>query len=146
MLDSGFHSEWITVGAHRILLECRYGFPCDELRFFAKVAVKLCGHMLGADARIVKVYYDDRHCTYTTTVATDNPAHAIHAENMRAPLEDVFPAGGCDMHVVVVPRGNRNSESYVHAAYLSDAAGTSLDREMTTDAVPVPPAVQSSDA
>jgi hypothetical protein len=149
MIPDGFHSEWVTLGEHRIFINVRGGFPGRAEREIAALAVDVCNR-LSDRARVVEVFHDDTHTDVINVyVATDNPADKTR---LRAALEDVFengvtivsPEDGamfsiprrgfydagagnvielpqmCSAEVEVYPRGNEQSDHYNRTRYLSE--------------------------
>lgn len=68
---TGFHSEWVTLENSRVLLEYRGSFPSKRMHLIARVAVE-ASRQRSEDARLVKVYYDDKACSHVLTFASDN--------------------------------------------------------------------------
>lgn len=134
MPETGFHSEWITEGVHRILLECRAGFPDDDMRFIAKVAVITCdcnaadtGRERGP--RVTQVFHDNKACCYLIKIVSDDPVD----EGLGTIVYDAFCSifgenNTCQPEVRIIESGDTESDHYNHTEYLSVMAGVAVDR------------------
>lgn len=122
MSRSDFYSEWITVRNHRILLECRDGFPSSEERFIAEVSAKFLDNNASDSARIVSIYYDDKSCTHCVTVASTNEADSSIESVLTNVLHNIFNNGNCIVNVEIFKRGNESSDHYNHMEHLSVSA------------------------
>lgn len=125
---SGFHSEWITIGQHRILLECRASFPNEWMRFLAQVAVATCNANSEGRARVTQIYFDDRSSTWTIDVASDNETDRQLESILITVLHTMFSHGNCLPRVKIVPAGDKVSDHYDRTEWLSVAAGVAVDR------------------
>lgn len=123
MQDNNFHSEWITINKHRILLQCRKSFPDEEMKLIARIAVETCDHNSGKDARVVKIYFDDKVSMTTITIASTNPDDKNIEEHLRKVFEMIFNSGNFNTLVEIVKQGNSFSDNYDHMQYLSSMAG-----------------------
>jgi hypothetical protein len=119
---SGFGSEWLTVGRHRILLRCRGTFPDAHTRFVARVAAAACDHNARA-ARVVGVYHDDPNGFFNVLVASTEPADILLEGVLMTVLHGLFGDGGYSPEVRIVGRGDEQSDHYDHAAHLAREAG-----------------------
>lgn len=128
MPTRGFHSEWSTIKNHRILLECRASFPDERMKFIARVAVELCDSHTDGEARVVHVYYDDKSCQWSTTIASPDPAHKNLDKALSSALSTIFGFGNCDADVVIVQPGDRESDHYHHMEHLSVGSEIAVDR------------------
>lgn len=127
MSVSGFHSEWITMTRHRVLLECRAGFPDANLHFVARVAAITCDHN-SERARIVKVYVDDHNSIVQITVASTLPKDEAVADRVREVLQGMFGCGNYQTEFLKVEPGRESSDSYDHMEHLSVAAELAANR------------------
>ena len=83
MAMSGFHRECVTIGRHRVPLECRGGFPGEEMRLLAGVAARACDLWMEAGEgspnsgpRLVRAWLDCNSGEYTVLLASDSPEDA----------------------------------------------------------------------
>ena len=118
MSEAGFHYEWVTIGNHRILLSCRTGFPNDRMRFIAHVAAETCDNN-SSDARVVRVFFDDKSDTWTINVATTDPNDVELEDTITTVLQTMYGNGNCIPQVDVVKPGHQSSDSYNHTEHLS---------------------------
>jgi hypothetical protein len=124
MHDTGFGTEWLTIGQHRVLLRCRGTFPDDHMRFVARVAAEFCDHnSQDTRARVVSVFHDDVNCDYRVLIASTKPADARLEDLLMKVLHTLFGFGNYTPEVKIVSKGNEQSDHYVHAAHLSRQAG-----------------------
>ena len=121
MAANEFHSEWLTIGKHRILIECRDGFPGEDERFIAEVSAKLVDNN-SSKARIVSIYYDDKACVHTVTVASTKSEDQDIESPLTNVLQAIFNCGNFLVNIEIVKRGNEDSDHYNHMAHLSNAA------------------------
>jgi len=128
MPTRGFHSEWVTIKDHRILLECRASYPDDTMRFIARVAVETCDRHTGNSARVVKVHYGDKACVWTISIATTVPKEKELEKILDSALYTIFGFGNCQTEVVVVKPGDKGSDHYHHTEHLSIEAEVAVDR------------------
>ncbi|MDN4059556.1 hypothetical protein QPK31_15115 [Massilia sp. YIM B02769] len=137
MPTRGFHSEWITLRSkndHRILLECRASFPSEDEKFIARVAVELIDRNSGGDARVLHVYYDDKSCMHTVTIAsTDKDDSPLEGELLNV-LQAIFGNGNPQVDFRYVEPGDRGSDHYDHMEHLSVGADIAADRWKHHDA------------
>lgn len=127
MSVEGFRSEWFTAGKHRVYLEARASFPDDDHRFIAAVVARTLDHN-SSDARLVKVFYDDKACVYSVDIATTNKADTALESRITNILHSIFNTGNYVCNVEVVARGDESSDHYHHMEHLSVAAGIATDR------------------
>lgn len=129
MPTTGFHSEWVTIDRHRILLECRASFPEQKMRLIASVAAATCdSHAESKLARVVQVFYDDHSSMYHVKIASTDPEDRKIGDEVRDALQTIFNNGNCVADVVIVKPGNASSDSYDHMAHLSVGADVAVDR------------------
>ena len=98
------------------------------MRFTARVAVETCDNNSEGRARVVKVYYDDKSCIWTITVATPEPKDRKLEVDLTTVLHTMFGHGNCHPTVEVVAPGQTSSDSYDHTEHLSVEAGVAVDR------------------
>lgn len=113
-----FHSEWFTVENSRVFLKCRNGFPDDQMKFIANVAIKALRNR-SSSARLVHIFYDDKafvHCLY---FVSDEPEDKNIATEVANIINDIFNYGNDIGEMLIVERGNKDSSHYNHMAYLS---------------------------
>ncbi|WP_124303573.1 hypothetical protein [Pseudomonas chlororaphis] len=127
MPRDGFHSEWITIGKHRVLLEARASFPDEDHRFIATLVAKFLDHN-SEHAGLVKVFFDDKACVYSIEAATTDPAEKELEDPITQLVQSVYGTGNylCDM--TVVQKGDELSDHYHHMEHLSVSAGVAIDR------------------
>lgn len=125
---TGFHSEWITIANHRILLECRASFPDERLRFIARVAVEVCQARRAKDARVTKIFYDDKSCFTEIELASTARADDDLADRLQKALHTIYGDGNCQAHMRIVREGDRASDHYDHMEHLSVASGVAVSR------------------
>jgi len=128
MATRGFHSDWITIDDHRILLECRASFPSDEMKFVARVVVATCDSNSGGDARVTNIFYDDKACVWSIGIASDDASDIGLEKAVDTVLQTMFACGNYQSTVTVVKAGNKASDHYCHAEYLSIESGVAVDR------------------
>ncbi len=133
MATTGFHSEWVTIGKHRILLECRCGYPDEELRFIARVTVATCDNNSAHDVRVVYIHNDDKNGVINIKIASDNPEDERLEELVRQVLHTLMNNGNCQPDVVIVKAGDKNSDRYDHMEHLSVQADVAVDRYRHSD-------------
>lgn len=121
MTTNNFHSEWRTVGKHRVLIECRDGFPGEDEYFIAEVSAKLVDNN-SRKARVVSIYYDDKACIHTVTVASTKIEDCDIESTLTNVLQAIFNSGNFSVNIEMVKRGNEDSDHYNHMAHLSSAA------------------------
>ena len=121
MAANDFHSEWLTVGKHRILIECRDGFPGAEERFIAKVSTKFVDNNSDS-AKVVSIYYDDKACVHSVTLASTKSEDREMESTLTNVLQAIFNNGNILVNIEIVKRGNEDSDHYNHMAHLSNAA------------------------
>lgn len=124
---SDFHSEWVTIGQHRILISCRASFPNAHHRFVAEVAATTCSAR-SETARVVRLFYDDKACCQIIDIATDNEEDQFLAERITDVLQTIFDDGSYLAQVQVVEPGNEDSDHYHRTEHLSVSAGVAEDR------------------
>jgi hypothetical protein len=127
MSVEGFHSEWFTIGKHRVLLEARASFPDEEHRFIASVAAKTLDHK-GSKAGIVRINYDDKACVYCVEIATTDPADQKLEAIITEILQLIYGYGNFICNVIMVEKGDEQSDHYHHMEHLSVGAGIATDR------------------
>ena len=128
MPTKGFHSEWLTIKEHRILLECRASFPDETMKFIARVAVEFCNYHTDNEARVVTIYYDDKACIWTTTIASTNPSHQELEGELTRVLQGIYADGNRTVDVVIVNAGDPESDHYNHMEHLSIETEVAVDR------------------
>ena len=129
MPTTGFHSDWITLGKHRILLECRASFPDEKMRFIANVVAVTCDNNSQSHrARVVHINYDDKACIYTITIASTDAKDSKLEKVVADALATIFHNGNCQAQVVIVKKGDEDSDHYDHMEHLSVGAGIAVDR------------------
>lgn len=134
MPTTGFHSEWITVGENRILIECRAGFPGQMERFIASVACEFLMHNASKDARVVGIYYDDKSCVHTVTVASTDKSDKAIQERLMHVLHGIYANGNCQIRFEIVKKGDTDSDHYDHMEHLSVETDVAVDRWKHDDA------------
>ncbi len=130
MLIRGFRSAWITIKEHRILLECRGGFPGEVMEFAARLAVEVCDfNSRGKKARVVKVYYNNKACVTTVTMASTDKTDCELEALLTGAWYNIYNGSPFDVRMVIVERGNESSDHYDHMEYLSSKVLESFDLE-----------------
>ncbi|MDH4869821.1 hypothetical protein [Pseudomonas sp. BN515] len=125
----GFHSEWFTVDRHRVLLECRASYPGEQERFIATVASKVVdNNSVNNEARLVRVFFDDKACVYSIEVATTDKGDLLLEGKITNVLQAIFNSGNYISDVRVVKRGDEQSDHYDHMEHLSVAVEIAEDR------------------
>ncbi len=128
---TGFHSEWITLKGthnHRVLLECRAGFPSEDERFIARVAVELIDRNSNGDARLVSVYYDDKSCMHNVVIASTNPDDKRLEKKLESVLQSIFACGNPQVQFKYVEPGDTGSDHYDHMEHISTGVDVAVDR------------------
>lgn len=134
MPTTGFHSEWITIGEHRVLLECRASFPNENMRFIADVAVVACNNNTMGRARVVRIFYDDKACIWTVAVASTSPEDESLEETLRTIFHNIYDDGNVQPQVTIVEEGATDSDHYNQTEHLSVIADIAADRWRHSDA------------
>jgi len=134
MATTGFHSEWVTISGHRILLECRCGFPDEDLRFIAQVAVETVRHNSRHGARVVYIHKDEKNGFINIKIASDNSEDEELAGVVMSVLHAMRFNGDCQSEVVIVEPGDKSSDHYNHDEHLSVGAGVAVNRWKHNDA------------
>jgi hypothetical protein len=93
------------------------------MKLIARIAVETCDHNSGKDARVVKIYFDDKVSMTTITIASTNPDDKNIEEHLRKVFEMIFNSGNFNTLVEIVKQGNSFSDNYDHMQYLSSMAG-----------------------
>ncbi len=128
MPTTGFHSEWITVGDHRILLQCRASFPDDNMRFMAQVAVTTCDANSQGRARVVEIFYDDKACIWTINVASTNTEDKQLEDALMTVFHTMYCHGNVQPQVQIVEEGNTDSDHYNRTEHLSIGVDVAVNR------------------
>ena len=134
MPSEGFHSEWLTVGHHRILLHCRASFPDENMRFMANVAAITCDANSEGRARVVDIFYDDKACIWTVNVASTDAADTQLEDTLRTVFHTMYGDGSIQPQVQIIQEGNTDSDHYHRTEHLSVGAGVAVDRWRHRDA------------
>ncbi|QZP26213.1 hypothetical protein [Pseudomonas mosselii] len=125
---AGFHSEWVTLGRHRVLLECRASYPDKADHFIAGVVAEIINHNGSGDARLVHVYYNDKASIHHVTIASTNQDDLALGDLTTKVLQSIYGSGNYDCDVQIIERGNESSDHYEHMEHLSVGAGLAEDR------------------
>lgn len=133
MPTTGFHSEWSTIGDTRVYLQCRASFPGERMHFMANVAVKAL-EMRSKNARLVRVFFDDKSSVTSFTFASDAPEDKDFADDVVAIINDIFCYGNDMGEMIIVPVGDKHSDHYDHMEHLSVGAEVAVDRWRHSDA------------
>ena len=119
-IPEGFHSEWLTVGRHRIYLEVRCGFPQDYHRQIVTLAAAVCSAQSDS-AQVIKLFHDDKHGNLCVDIASDNPVDA--SGQLEAALSEIWLEVDhwIDWSIDIYPADpTRSRDAYNHAWYLAD--------------------------
>ncbi len=127
MPTEGFRSEWLTLGKHRVYLEARASFPDEEHRFIASVAAKTLDNH-SQHARLVRVFFDDKACVYSIEVASTSEGDKHLEDKITGIVQAIFGSGNYLCDVMVVAKGDEQSDHYHHMEHLSVSAGIATDR------------------
>ena len=128
MPSTGFHSEWITVGHHRILLQCRASFPDDNMRFIAQVAATTCDANSEGRARVVEIHYDDKACIWMINVASTDIDDKQLEDALMTVFHTMYCHGNVQSQVQIVEEGNTDSDHYNRTEHLSIGADVAVNR------------------
>ncbi|UZE21843.1 hypothetical protein LOY67_17505 [Pseudomonas sp. B21-056] len=123
----GFHSEWFTVGKHRVLLEARASFPDEDHKFIAAVIAKALDHNTER-ARLVRIFFDDKACVYSIHIATTDQTDKQLEDRLTEIVQSIYASGSYYCEIEVVEEGNESSDHYHHMEHLSVSAGVATDR------------------
>lgn len=134
MPTTGFHSEWLTVGHHRILLHCRASFPDENMRFMANVAALTCDANSDGRARVVEIFYDNKACIWTVNVASTDSADKQLEDALLTVFHTMYGHGNIQPQVQIVEEGNTDSDHYDRTEHLSISAGVAASRWRYGDA------------
>lgn len=118
---SNFHSDWVTIGRHRVFIACRTSFPDEGLIGQAEYAVRVIEQYATDEARLVQVYYDDKVCVPRFDIASTNDEDGL-PEHLCEEFAQEYDFG-ISANVLVVPKRAWQSDKYCHMQYLSEAAG-----------------------
>jgi hypothetical protein len=118
-----FNSEWVSEGRHRVFIECRGGAPTDYMRDIVKIAAFYCDNCQEADARVVKLFYDNKADAFTVFLASDEPEAASMESALTSIMEELGGGRMISASMVIVPIGNKKSDHYDHMQHLSIEAG-----------------------
>lgn len=127
-LRADFHSEWITIGHHRLLIEVRDGFPGEYEHWLAHTAVKICER--SKHARVVHIFHDDTHGVPTIRLASTNETDKRLANDLQDAIQTIEGHGNCQVEMEIVPAGRTVSDHYNHAAHLVGAVDKHFIRYM----------------
>jgi len=125
---AGFHSEWVTIGKHRVLLECRASYPDKEEHFIASVVAEIINHHGSDQARLVHVYLDDKSSMRHITIASTDKADIGLGDLATNVLQSIYGCGNYQCEVQMVEKGNESSDHYDHMEHLSVGTGLAEDR------------------
>lgn len=123
----GFHSEWFTVGNHRVLLEARASYPDDDQKLIAAVIAKALDHN-SEHARLVRIFFDDKACVYSIHVATTSQAEKQLEGRLTEIVQSIYGTGNYYCDIEVVKKGDESSDHYHHMEHLSVSTGVATDR------------------
>lgn len=127
MPTEGFHSEWFSINDHRVLLECRASFPDTDHKFIASVVAKTLD-VNCVKARLVRVYFDDKSCTYSIEAATTEPQDKNVEKLVTRIVQDIYGSGNYHCEMTIVKRGDEDSDHYHHMEHLSVQLDVATDR------------------
>ena len=125
MPTTGFHSDWVTIKDHRILLECRSSFPSSKLRFDARLAVEIVANN-SPEARVVRVFFDDKSQCTNIKVASFLRDDQVLERVMEGVFHTIFPGRVTYCDVIIVDPGVQSLEHHCRAEQLSIGAGVAL--------------------
>jgi len=128
MATSDFHSEWVTIGQHRLVLVCRSSFPNDHMRFLAKIAVEVCDNNSSGEARLHRVFLNDKASTYTFEVASTAQSDKGLERTVASALENIYGYSNFFCDVRIVDEGNRDSDHYCHMEHLQNEVEKNQNR------------------
>lgn len=113
---SSFHSEWFTIGHHRVYLDCRYSFPDALMKSVAVQVATICDKYTENRARLLKIWLDDKGGSYFIQLASDthDDLERIGAVLWNS-LDCVFEMGGWIIHMGITSRRHTS-----HAAVRAD--------------------------
>lgn len=127
-----YSDDWITYRGHRVYLNCRSGFPHDDMTLAAQVGTYMIDQEnqfnTGMDAAIVEVFHDYKNGVYVVEFAATDKRILTFAERFTDALQGVF---GPMIHARCSHYAKsdvRDSDHYHHGEYLWEchsAAGVS---------------------
>lgn len=147
--EIGYRKEWLTIGRHRVLLECRDGFPGHREVMAARIAVEFCNarqHLVPDDfgrpvpdpcpPTVLAVYYDDKHGDCAVLLASTQEKHATLADELTSAFQQIYGGGNYSVQINIVPPGDMRSEHYHYAAHLfaSSMFSASNEAELAAEA------------
>lgn len=120
---STFNTEWVTIEGpshcHRVMLESRLSHPDRELNFLAEAAARLIDLSGAQEARVTKVFSDEKSGSTWITVASTDPKDEVFcrsADDVLRALSKYSPY----VTFTLVQRGSTLSDHYDHMKHLSD--------------------------
>lgn len=118
--DLKFDSEFYSASRHRVEIEVRDGFPCQYHRTMCDRLAEYLGNNGLSSCQIIRLFDDDTHGVISVAIGTDDQDEAsdCKAEDF---LTMFYAHGGFSVEVAVLPKGNKNSDHYNHAAWMRTA-------------------------
>ncbi len=125
MAAPGFHSDWVTIKDHRVLLECRSSFPDSKMRFDARLAVEIVKNN-SPDARVVRVFYDDKSECTNIKLSSYSQDDQVLERVVEGVFHTIFPGRITYCDVIIVDSNNKHLEHYNRTEHLSVEAGVAM--------------------
>jgi hypothetical protein len=99
------------------------------MRLIAKTAAAICDQHTAGRARVVQVFYDDKACIWTATIASTDPQDkALETIVTSAMFDNEVVDANYVTQVEIVKEGDTQSDHYERMEYLSVRSGIAADR------------------
>lgn len=125
MAASGFHSDWVTIKDHRVLLECRSSFPNARMRFDARLAVEIVRNN-SPEARVVRVFHDDKSACTNIKIGSYNKDDQVLERVVEGVFHTIFPGRVTYCDVIIIDSNHPLLEPYNATEHLSVEAGVAM--------------------
>jgi len=104
------------------------------MRFMANVAAITCDANSERRARVVEIFYDDKACIWTVSVASTDAADKQLEDTLLTVFHTMYGHGNIQPQVQIVDEGNTESDHYDPTEHLSVSSGVAVDRWRHRDA------------
>lgn len=119
-----FNSDWVTLGRHRVRLNCTRGFPTERTRRVAEWVTVAIDNNLSARARLVDVTAQGD--TYVVSIGTTFEKDRVAAPHLEVALATMFglKPEQVTIDVVVVNQAEVDMHFGVYERMLAEKLGT----------------------
>jgi len=122
-MGHSFQSEWITIGDDtRVFLESRYAFISSTTRFIARVVVEIL-RAQAPNARLMKIFHDNKNSQHHIFLASDNPDDKTIATTVEKIINNIYGYQNDIAEITIVKPGNYDLDGYNHTFYLLENSG-----------------------